>query len=365
MKPLQIHPLSALLGALGLGLVLALTSMAQQIPAGQPVRIPPPELKDLLSHISIVYLDDGAGGKAKTIRFEGVNVQIVNGLGATNGNLGDPASVDPLVTATNSVGNLIVGYNEPGTGGIREGSHNVVVGARNDYTSFGGLLAGSDNVVSAPLASITSGQFNEALGAWSTVGGGAENEVAGQHCAINGGQLNVIGSGVTHAAINGGTHNRILPYLYLPATGSSICGGGANTIEGAGGSVLVGGLSNACEFRSHAVVVGGYTNVTRSSTSVVVGGMSNTISENTGVGFDGDGSVIVGGSQNRAEGWNSVVVGGTSNFIDRFASASVIGGGRANSILGSTAHNCVVSGGFGRGANSGDDWVAGALFQDN
>src|SRR5262245_58726893 len=35
-------------------------------------------LKDLLTHISIEKIDNGVGGENKTVRFSGVNVQIVN-----------------------------------------------------------------------------------------------------------------------------------------------------------------------------------------------------------------------------------------------------------------------------------------------
>ena len=76
-----------------------------QIPACQhdgwlPALLPrlTPEQAEILGHISIVYLDDGQGGQAKTIRLTGVNVQVVNGLDDT--------------TATNGLGNLIVGYHE-------------------------------------------------------------------------------------------------------------------------------------------------------------------------------------------------------------------------------------------------------------
>jgi len=42
-----------------------------------------PEQAEILSHMSIEYLDDGQGGMVKTIRLTGANFQVVNGLGAT------------------------------------------------------------------------------------------------------------------------------------------------------------------------------------------------------------------------------------------------------------------------------------------
>ena len=61
-------------------------------------------LREILPHLSIEQLDDGQGGTARIIRFSEVNVQIVNGLGATNGNAADPESTEGTV---NGLGNLI------------------------------------------------------------------------------------------------------------------------------------------------------------------------------------------------------------------------------------------------------------------
>jgi hypothetical protein len=62
------------------------------------------------------------------VTITGANLRIVNGLGTTE--------------TTNGLGNLIVGYNEErapdGATNIRTGSHNVVVGAQNNFSSFGG-----------------------------------------------------------------------------------------------------------------------------------------------------------------------------------------------------------------------------------
>ena len=64
-----------------------------------------PEQEEILSLMSIEFLDDGQGGTAKTFRLTGVNLQVVNGLGATNGIPGDPESTFGTV---NGLGNLIV-----------------------------------------------------------------------------------------------------------------------------------------------------------------------------------------------------------------------------------------------------------------
>ena len=114
-----------------------------------------PEQEEMLGHMSIVFLDDGVGGTVKTIRFTGVNVQIVNGLEATNGNPNCPNCETGTV---NGLGNLIVGYNEL-LGTFRPpnhtGSHNVVVGTDNNYTSWGGLVAGFAHEIAGGWSSLS------------------------------------------------------------------------------------------------------------------------------------------------------------------------------------------------------------------
>jgi len=226
MKPIQIRPLSALAGAAALTAVLGLTSM-MQAGAGGATRIPMITTlqEEILSHLSIVYLPDGAGGTNKTIRMSGVNLQIVNGLGATNGLPTDPSSTDPALTRTNGLGNLIVGYDE--VAGVRPspfrtGSHNIVLGQRQSYTSFGGLLGGRGNTVAAPYGSIVGGEdnlvdaaFSAILGGlrnkaidscWNAVGGGADNVAQGQYSWVAGGQFNTaVGD---HSAVGGGLGRR-------------------------------------------------------------------------------------------------------------------------------------------------------------
>ncbi len=103
----------------------------------------------------------------KTIRFTGVNVQIVNGLGATNGNPADPGSI---VGTVNGLGNLIVGYNEQVFfNEDHTGSHNIVVGTDNDYTSWGGPVVGRRNEISGPWSSVSGGIGNKASGIESSV----------------------------------------------------------------------------------------------------------------------------------------------------------------------------------------------------
>lgn len=109
--------------------------------------------------------------------FKGINVQIVNGTGSTDGKV-------------NGRGNLIIGYNETrGQDGqdVRVGSHNIVVGNKHNYSSFGGLMVGAFHTVSAPYSSVSGGYGNTAEGSYSTVSGGQLNKASGKYATVTGG----------------------------------------------------------------------------------------------------------------------------------------------------------------------------------
>jgi hypothetical protein len=118
----------------------------------------------------------------------GTNLFIQNGLGATNGNPGNPLS-DTAFTV-NGMGNLIVGYNAsrvPFGTDVRTGSHNLVAGDAHNYTRFGGIVAGLSNTLSGARASVTGGQSNEARGQNASVSGGVFNTASGSDASVSGG----------------------------------------------------------------------------------------------------------------------------------------------------------------------------------
>ncbi|MGH7341785.1 MAG: hypothetical protein ACREKH_14930, partial [Candidatus Rokuibacteriota bacterium] len=112
-------------------------------------------------------------GNGTIVRFTGVNVQIVSGNGATDG-------------PVNALGNLIIGYNEQRDPenerppADRTGSHNIVVGAAHGYSSFGGLVSGIDNSVSAPYGAVVGGRTNSIGGVAAAVVGGECNGAGGE-----------------------------------------------------------------------------------------------------------------------------------------------------------------------------------------
>jgi hypothetical protein len=140
---------------------------------------------EILSHMSLVFLPDGEGGFTKTLRFTGVNIQIVNGLGATNGNPADPGPDHAFI---NGVGNLIVGYNEQILSTAnRTGSHNVIVGTGHDYVGYGSLLSGVGHIAIGQYSSAIGGLGNSLLGAGATITGGEFNNANGKSSSISGG----------------------------------------------------------------------------------------------------------------------------------------------------------------------------------
>src|SRR5947209_5581537 len=120
------------------------------------------QLNKILAHVT--YVESGIAGKP-TLEFSGVNVQLVNGAGAT-------ASV-------NGEGNLVIGYDENAGNHQQTGSHDLVLGQEQTFTSYGGVLAGALNEITAPFASVTGGEQNTAGGEASWVGAGQRNVASG------------------------------------------------------------------------------------------------------------------------------------------------------------------------------------------
>lgn len=203
--------------------VLSLAGIASQSAGNrQTLGVLTAEQREILSHMSLVQLDDGMGGQVQTLRISGVNVQIVNGLGATNGYPLAPSSFDGNLTQVNGLGNLILGYNETDAGSVRTGSHNLIVGRNNDYTSFASLVAGTDNDLLAPASSIAGGFHNVTSAVHSAILGGEDNATAGERSAIGGGISNR--ANALRSWISGGQGNN------ANASAASIAGGAGVTI---------------------------------------------------------------------------------------------------------------------------------------
>jgi hypothetical protein len=211
------------------------------------------DLETLLASVSLAH--DGT-----TVRFSGVNVQIVSGSGSTS----FPAN-------GNGLGNLIVGYNElrgerseceeealspscdyedeEGVGtrcdtdwnyannlpDWRWGSHNIIVGEGNNYGSVGGLVVGQSHTVRDRYSVVVGGYCSFAENQYTSIFGGYENRALGRFSHVGGGHRNVAQGRLS--SVIGGTHN-------LASGAASFSGGGEYTYAQGDSSVVVGGYGN-------------------------------------------------------------------------------------------------------------------------
>lgn len=329
-------------------------------------------LEQILSHFSLVWLDDGQGGLRKTIRISGANLQLVSGMRATNGYAVDSSSVDASVTATNGLGNLIIGYDEafPFGANDRTGSHNLVIGKWHTYTSFGGLLGGDTNRVTAPYSTVAGGFNGLASGLRSAVLGGEECQAMGESSAVLGGGYNCA-SGM-HATAAGGAYN-LVPgdYAHVCAGESNVATGKASCVVG-GEQMLASGVTSTAVsgFFGEAAgdgstVVGGENNRATGATAVVLGGSDNLAGAGAAAST-GDWAVVVGGRFGVASGEFATVLAGGGPAMSEGNQASgdysAAGGGRSNQA---TGDHSTVSGGNTRTAPGTDDWAAGSLSEDS
>lgn len=199
---------------------------------------------------------DGTVGDDAVVRIEGANLQVVNGTGATQ-------------NGENGLGNLVVGYNEenpPFT--VRTGSHNLVLGTQNSYTSTGGIVSGSSSSILAPNASAVSGSGGIASGENSFVASGAGLEATSYRSVAIGGYLNE--SSAIGAVSIGGWYNS------AGGEYSALVGGDTNTTSG-GLSVILGGEDNNAD-GSRAALLGGQGNTVFGNWSSISGGQDNQAS---------------------------------------------------------------------------------------
>jgi hypothetical protein len=170
----------------------------------------------------VTRIASGVAGQP-TIQFSGVNVQIVNGKGKT--------------ASTNGAGNLMIGYDENGPteegskeeSHLQTGSHNLIVGEQQTFTSYGGILGGYKNTITGPFASVTGGDNNVAGNERDSVSGGESNIADGIRSSISGGWGNHA-SGVG-ASISGGRENI--------ASGAEAWIGGGTANVAAGGAEAI------------------------------------------------------------------------------------------------------------------------------
>jgi hypothetical protein len=274
------------------------------------------EQEKLLSILPYLkYVASGVGGKP-TIQVSGANLQILSGSGSTKGTV-------------NGAGNLVIGYDENKEGKhAQTGSHNLILGEQQTFTSYGGLDAGLEDTISGPFATVTGGEkknprgraakcgaslsggkFNTASGEWSWIGGGAANNATGGYDSVSGGYGNTAESHYGLASILGG-------YLNTASGSEAVVDGGAFNKATSGHSWIGGGEENSSSGQG-ASVSGGQQNTASGAWASVGGGQENTAS--------GPRASVSGGERNRATSSWSWVGGGRANAAESFWS-SVYGG---------------------------------------
>lgn len=174
------------------------------------------------------------------LTITGVNVHIVSGSGATD----DQGQLTGL-------GNLIIGYDarrgpDPLDGqhysgktfdrlnNARSGSHNLILGDGNSYSSFGGLVAGRNNTLDGGYASVSGGLENSVLSAYGFIGGGMENTAGGRGASVSGGEGGTAGG--YGASVSGGINNA------AGGVWASVSGGAGNKAEGTSSAVSGGSV---------------------------------------------------------------------------------------------------------------------------
>lgn len=240
-------------------------------------------------------VDSTSDERGPMVTLDGINLQIVNGTGTTDG-------------TANGLGNVIIGYDEKGglsarfcsdglysdqtaceTAGEvwgsshKNGSHYLVIGKKNSYSQYAGIVSGIYNSSNRMYASVTGGMANRASGAYSSVTGGSSNNATGFRSSVTGGQNNKASG--SFATIQGGMENSA-EYSY-----SSIVGGVRNRVTGAFSTISGGGDNLVAGWYSS--ILGGQYNRVNASFSVVVAGGDGT--EQGGNINNGQHSVILGG----------------------------------------------------------------------
>ena len=132
-----------------------------------------------------------SAGPPDTLVFTGMNLQVVNGTGATDG-------------LPNGVGNVIIGY-DVNSGDDKSGSHNLVIGDGHTYASHSGVVTGLNNTLSDAVAFVGGGFGNTAGALRSFVGGGSGNTAGNVNSFVGGGNRNTASD--PHAFVGGGFNN--------------------------------------------------------------------------------------------------------------------------------------------------------------
>jgi len=237
-------------------------------------------LADLLALNNALSIETVNG--VRTVRLTGVNLQVVNGLDGTE--------------SANGSGNVIIGYDEAntatkimctlattanngfttneaaclGAGGSvvprqKTGSHNLVLGSQNSYSSFAGIVGGRESFITAPYATNIGGIGNLASGTFAVNVSGTGNHATGNTAVTIAGNSNTASG--NNASVSGGSTNN------ASSTGTTVSGGSGNIASGPQSNVSGGIRNESSGPFSH--VSGGGNNKSSGATTTVAGGSTN------------------------------------------------------------------------------------------
>lgn len=253
-----------LMASVVLGLAMGATSAHAGVVQEQQAQI-----DDLLARVAVLEsqnssmaaLLSGVSRIDDTLLLTGMNLQIVNGLGATDGDTGEGPEV-------NGLGNLVIGYDttycpEIGDCWEKTGSHNLVIGDEHGYTSFGGVVAGTRNRSYASHAVVLGGFGSLAEGHRSVVIGGQNGAAMGTFSGVFGGEQNIAAE--WWSVVSGGYFN------YASGYNSSVFGGFQNDATANGASVTGGYLNEASG--PYSTVSGGMERDATGTSDWVAGGL--------------------------------------------------------------------------------------------
>jgi len=216
--------------AVGLG-IMVVWGMPLQFAAARPADLQS-QVKELTNRVRDLEAKLACMTKdGDEVVFEKCNIHIRSGSGQTDGEV-------------NSLGNVIIGYNEAPSEHIkRTGSHNLVLGPDHAYTSFGGLVAGRENTISAPYASVSGGRLNTASGTAASVSGGSVNTASQDYASVSGGKSNEA-KGLA-ASVSGGISNMAQgEYTSVSGGSDNIASGFAASVSGGSGNAASGNYSS-------------------------------------------------------------------------------------------------------------------------
>jgi len=185
----------------------------------------------------------------------------------------------------------------------------------------------------------------------NTIAGGRENRIAGKdindarYSTISGGYNNAVSGNST--TIGGGEGNRIEDNYDCFST----IGGGQNNIIWVDRGTISGGYLNKILLTgSSSTIGGGYINTANAAMSTIGGGRENSNSGGYGVIGGGQDNLIVDG------GHYGTIAGGRDNTITIDGFNGAIGGGRANTV---SEYRGTIGGGFENTASGPYSTVSG------